>query len=105
MTPSPIEALAVTGLTGLDQLSEVSLWCWVRAEQTGDARFCGLARSLEAVGERWATDGGLDGQLFDRVNEIVKLRVPSVLAEQRAPAACSLARAMRDDILQELYLG
>lgn len=97
-----LRRLAEDGLTGVPQIQDLAAWCWDQADNTGDARFCGLARSLEFVTEAWDAHGAFRGDTMNRLNTAFSRRLPSVLDAPTAEEATHLAKALREELEEVL---
>jgi hypothetical protein len=79
-------------------------WCWDTADNTGDARYCGIARTLTPIASAFDDRdeaGGVDLDLA-AIDAVIRTRLPSVIQESDVEAAASLARAMRHEIFSLL---
>lgn len=99
MPESPLPDLAARGLQGAPEAAEIARWCWERAENTGDARYCGLARLLETIVQEWDHFRALPGWVVDRTNSILTAHLPAVEAAENAADGSSLARLLREEVL------
>lgn len=99
-----LRRLADNGLELLpsELLAGLIAWCWDRADFTGDARYFGIARTLEPISRAFDEAdeaGGVSITALRAVDEVLTRRLSTVLDEPDAEAASLLARSMRDDVL------
>ncbi len=85
-------------LKGADGLPDLIAWCWDRSDNTGDARFCGLARTFQAVWDRWDVKGGLPTSVVSEMNRILRAHMADVLDAKDPADGSALARWMRQEI-------
>jgi hypothetical protein len=89
-------------LRGVNELSEPIAWCWDQAENTGDARFCGIARTLESISEAWDQKIGLPDQTIEELNRVLRQNLPDVIDSALPSVGSDRARWMREQIVQVL---
>lgn len=99
MDEAQLRRLSSELLPGAVELRELSSWCLDRAESTGDARYCGLARALEALADEWE----YDPRRFTRrwlleIQNVFNLHLSAVLDAPTAEEGAGLARLLREEI-------
>lgn len=92
-------------LAGNDGLPDLIAWCWDQADNTGDARFCGLARALEAILEAWDVKGGLPESVISDMNRVLRSHVADILDATGPMVGSDRARWMRQEIGDVLEHG
>jgi hypothetical protein len=92
-------------LAGADRLPDLVAWCWDRSDNTGDARFCGLARTFQHVSERWDVKGGLPTLAVQKVNLLLRDHMSAILDASDPADGAALARWMRHEIHRALDEG
>lgn len=90
-------------LVGVRQLPELIAWCWDQADNTGDARFCGVARALEGILEAWDVKGGLPEHTITDMNRVLREHLEDILSAPEAIIGSDRARWMRSEIGQVLH--
>lgn len=94
-------SLRTVGLDGLQsspQARDLEVWCWERAEATGDARFCGFARTFENISGIWDDYGALPTDVLNEVNSAFARHVPAALDVVSAEEGAGLARLLREEV-------
>jgi orotate phosphoribosyltransferase len=92
-------------LPGTDRIPDLISWCWDEADNSGDSRYAGIARALDAVLDAWDVKGGLPESTLARVNELLSRHLAEVLSTPEPAAGSAEARWMRDQIAEVLELG
>ena len=103
MDRQTLQRLAETGIETLppDRLSDLIAWCWDQADNTGDSRYCGIARALTPIARDFDERdeyGGVPLAAVQAVDRILIDRLQHVLDEPEAGTAALLARSMREDV-------
>lgn len=104
MDESALRQLARDGLSSAPATRDLEAWCWERADATGDARFCGFARSLEQIAYVWDEYKALPDRVVKDINSALQRHLPAALRVPTAEEGAGLARLLREDvsrILQE----
>lgn len=94
------EELRSLTLVDTKRLPDLIAWSWDESDNTGDARYAGIARALEAVHEAWDVKGGLPEATIEAINAALASHLSEVLQLPDAAAAASHARWMREEILR-----
>jgi hypothetical protein len=87
---------------GAPRTTDLASWCWEHADNTGDARYCGLARSLETIAEVWDDDGYLRNGTYEALNATFKRHLVSVLDAPTAEEGTHLAKLLREELYEVL---
>ncbi len=90
--------LSEQGLPDHSTTVELSRWCWAEAENTGDARYCGLARALEQIADAWFHKSGFATATFEELNLLLRSHVDEVLVADTARDGADHARWLREQI-------
>lgn len=97
--------LADSGLTNTASLRELARWCHDHAEETGDARYSSVARSLDSILGAWG-DQALPILTADRLNEALARYLPATLMADSAEEGTRSARLLREAVGEALgHLG
>jgi orotate phosphoribosyltransferase len=81
-----------------DRLPDLISWCWDKAYNSGDARYAGIARSLEEIEEAWDVKGGLPQAIIKDLNAALQRHMPDILTTPDASSGSAQARWMRDEV-------
>lgn len=84
-------------------LGELGHWCRDWCAETGDARYCFLADTLDALHEWWSEKdkyGGVDVQLAERIDQVLQGSLQSVLHEREPLVAVRYARSLTATLRQ-----
>lgn len=100
-----VEELRQLRLIGVDELRDLILWCWDQSDNTGDARFCGIARTLDEIFVRWDVKGGLPTSVIAEMDRILSSHLPDVLDAPDPADASARARWMRQEVARALEDG
>jgi hypothetical protein len=93
-----LKELGLSGLVSAPHLRTLEAWCWERAEATGDARFCGIARALENIAEAWDDRRVLPPVITSELQTAFRIHLPSTLAVSAAEEGAGLARLLREEV-------
>jgi hypothetical protein len=97
-----LDDLRALELRGTKDLADLISWCWDNAENTGDARYCGVARTLELILDRWDTKSGLHSSTVIEMNRILASHLNAILDAESPAAGAGEARWMREQIAHVL---
>ena len=100
MSEQALRALSTEGLKNAPHLRDLSQWCWDRAEQTGDARYCALARLLGRVAEEWDEIGGVEDSIAREIQNELANHLASVLDTPDPVEASSIAKLLREQVAE-----
>jgi orotate phosphoribosyltransferase len=99
MPPIPqLAELKELQLPRADRLLDLSAWCWDTSDNTGDARFAGIARTLEEISEAWDVKNGLPEAVIRELNTLLANNLAEILSMPDAADASDHARRMRNEI-------
>lgn len=79
----------------------MAVWCFDRADATGDARYCGLARTLEDISRFWDIEGRLLQP--ERLRGPFDRHLDAILVAPTAEEGAGLARLLREEV--DFHLG
>jgi len=94
-----LDRIIAEGLTSATVTADAAEECWEASENTGDARYSSIARTLELIAEHWEQKRMLATEGLDRV---LRNLVPTILNAKTAQEGASWARVMRGEIAEAL---
>jgi hypothetical protein len=92
-------------LPRVDKLPELIGWCWDNADQSGDARYSGIARALDALLDAWDVKTGIPEAIAEEINELLARQLDGILSVPDPASGAAQARRLREEILRLLELG
>jgi orotate phosphoribosyltransferase len=90
-------------LTSLQRLRELTSWSWDESDNTGDARYAGIAKLLEILADAWDGKTGLSDDVLQHLNRVLADNLADIVNSPDAAWASQRTRAIRDDVA--IYLG
>lgn len=100
-----LTALRELQLGGTERLPDLIAWCWDQADNTGDARYSGIARALDEIAEALEGKTGLPATVLEEVNAALRRHLSDILATPDASAGSGQARWMREEITRALEIA
>lgn len=110
MSLDQLQQLAEHGLAAVPRLDDVAVACWEHGENTGDARYCVLWRSLQVISGAYGDRPedvhfeGLASSVVSRLDGVITRELPAVLSaedpEHGTAIAVTMARAI-DAVFRE----
>jgi len=85
-------------LTSIYDIQSATRKLWDESDNTGDARYGGIARALEAISFAWEAAGAFETATVDELNHILRTHLPEILDIADARSATEHARWMRETI-------
>lgn len=92
MDEAKLRRLGSRDISGIPELRDLAAWCLEMSEATGDARYCGIARTPGLHRRRWERDGSILTRTLAFQRDL-----PSVLDALTAEEGAGLARLMREE--------
>ncbi len=102
MDNQSLRRLAAGGVDAVPGLEMLADWCWEQADNSGDARFCGIARALECLTSRWDSRGRIDTTTMSLLDAVLTEQLGPVLDADSPEFGAHLAKLMREDLLRVL---
>ena len=94
-----LQVLAAGPLPPVHKIRELAGLCWESADNTGDARYSGIARTLDRVASEWdERDGTFSAEVAREIEAAFRRHLISVLEAERPSDGAGLARMLRDEI-------
>jgi orotate phosphoribosyltransferase len=85
-----------------DRIPDLIAWCWDESDNTGDARFSGVARTLEVILREWDVKGGLPESVVTETNAVLHRHLEDVIGAPDSASGSNEARWMREEITRVL---
>jgi hypothetical protein len=103
MDLATLRRLAEGGISSITPgaLGSLTDWCWDHSENTGDARFASIARTLQPVVEMIEEregSGGVNREALTDLDRVLTAQLSAVIDVEDPILACSLARGLRGDV-------
>lgn len=99
MDEAQLRRLSSELLPGAVELRELASWCLDRAESTGDARYCGLARTFDGIADEWEYDARrFTHSWLLNIQQVFNLHMSAVLDAPTAEEGAGLARLLREEV-------
>lgn len=102
MDASSLERLITDGLLSAPAVQELENYCWDAADNSGDARYSGIARALAVISDVWDSHGALPQGAITSLNEVFRRHLQAVLEANTAQEGAGLARLLREEIYEVL---
>jgi hypothetical protein len=98
LNDSPLRALADDGIQSADQLLGLAEHCWALTVESGDGRYCVLARALFNLADWWEAEVAFQPATATEIDLVIQQDLPPILHAAGAAVAAQKAEGFRESL-------